>query len=80
MLFVKLGMPGKFRDESTSTSEGLTGFRSASLNPMAFASLLSCAVAGLPSMSTTMTNLTPVLVSQPYIASLSSMACNNPKS
>lgn len=42
--------------------------------------LLSRAVAGLPSISTTMTNLTPVFVSQPYIANRSSTAWSNPKS
>lgn len=57
-----------------------TGFMSASRSPTAVAALLSRAVAGLPSMSTTITNLTPVLVSQPYMASLSSTACKSPKS
>lgn len=52
----------------------LTGFKSASLSPTAVDVLLSNAVAGLPSMSTTTTNLTPVLVNQPYIAKRSSTA------
>jgi hypothetical protein len=57
-----------------------TGFRSASRSPTAVAALLSKAVAGLPSMSTTTTILTPVLVSHPYMASLSSTAWRSPKS
>lgn len=57
-----------------------TGLRSASRSPTAVAALLSSAVAGLPSMSTTITILTPVLVSQPYIASRSSTAWRSPKS
>ena len=59
------------------------GFRSESRMPK-YATLFLmpsiAAPAGLPSMSTTATNLTPVLVSQPYMARRSSMACNRPKS
>jgi hypothetical protein len=70
----------KVRATSTVRKVELTGFISASRSPTAVAVLLSRTVAGLPSMSTTMTNLTPVLVSQPYIASLSSTAWRSPKS
>jgi hypothetical protein len=62
------------------TQRAHTGFISASRSPTAAAALLSDVAAGRPSMSTTMTNLTPVLVSQPYMASLSSTAWRSPKS
>jgi len=57
-----------------------TGVKSLPLRP-SIPSLASSAFrACLPSMSTTMTNLTPVLSSQPYMAMRSSRACSRPKS
>lgn len=57
-----------------------TGFRSASRSPTVTGDFMSKGFAGRPSMSTTMTNFTPVLVNQPYMASRSSTAWSNPKS
>jgi len=57
-----------------------TGFKSESRNPMVELDFESLIVACRPSMSTIMTNLTPVLVNQPYMARRSSMAWSSPKS
>lgn len=73
-------MPRKGQMDGSRQGVGLTGFISASLSPTAAADLVSRGLAGLPSMSTTMMNLTPVLVSQPYMASRSSTAWRRPKS
>lgn len=58
----------------------LTGFKSASLSPIMAVVLLSLLLVARPSISTTIMNLTPVLVSQPYIAIRSSTAWRRPKS
>lgn len=80
MLFGVLEMPGKVSIAHQHQAGYRTGFKSASRSPTAVAALLSRAVAGRPSISTTMTNLTPVFVNQPYIASRSSTAWRSPKS
>jgi len=55
-----------------------TGFNSASLNPKMVCCFESCSTR--PAISTAMTNLTPLLVIQPYNAMRSSTACSSPKS
>jgi len=68
------------QDGECHREQARTGFMSASRRPTAVEVLLSSAVAGRPSISTTTTSLTPVLVSQPYMASRSSTAWRRPKS
>ena len=58
-----------------SDPEERTGFNSPSLIPSPVPSFPS-----LPHMSSTMANLVPVPVSQPHTLSLSSTACNRPRS
>jgi len=57
-----------------------TGVRSEFFRPIGSVVLPLCGCSILPDMSTTMTNLTPVLVSHPYMARRSSIACSSPKS
>jgi len=64
---------------SFHTAEKQTGVRSEVLIPR-MALPLPCDWTSLPSMSTIITSLIPVLVSQPYMAKRSSIACSSPKS
>ena len=79
MLSAMLEMP-TIKSDSLSPKDGQeqTGVRSLFLRPRPALTLAPSA--GTPSMSTTITSLTPVFVTHPYMASLSSNACSRPKS